>query len=208
MIINAEVITKYLEEGDKPEPTDPFVISPQPDLKELAESGSASVDLRLGTWFVTIRPARKSHIQIEDSEVQWQLAKTHYVPFGDQYYLHPGTFILGITLEWIRLPIGLGAYVIGKSSWGRRGLIIATATGVHPGFKGCLTLELSNVGQVPIEIQPGMKICQIFIHKVQHNINSEYLDRTQFVGSRKPRLGEVSLDDIARKLGLAHHSDM
>jgi dCTP deaminase len=207
MILNAEVIAGYLEKGNKPDTTDPLVISPQPDLKELTESGSASIDLRLGTWFVTLRPARKSHIKVEESEIQWKLAKTHYIPFGDQYYLHPGTFILGITLEWIRLPIGLGAYVIGKSTWGRRGLIIATATGVHPGFKGCLTLELSNVGQVPIEIQPGMKICQIFIHEVQGQ-DSEYLDRTQFVGSRKPRLGEVCLDDVAKKLGKAHHSDL
>lgn len=207
MILNAEVIAEYLEKGDKPDTTDPLVISPQPDLKELTESGSASIDLRLGTWFVTLRPVRKSHIKVEESEIQWKLAKTHYIPFGDQYYLHPGMFILGITLEWIRLPIGLGAYVIGKSSWGRRGLIIATATGVHPGFKGCLTLELSNVGQVPIEIQPGMKICQIFIHEVQGQ-DSEYLDRTQFVGSRKPRLGEVRLDDVAKKLGKAHHSDL
>lgn len=203
MIFSSEVIAACLKEGDKPEKKDPLVISPQPNLKRLAESGSASVDLRLGTWFVTLRPVRKSHIQVEDSEIQWQLAKTHYVPFNKKYYLHPGTFILGITLEWIRLPIRLGAYVIGKSSWGRRGLIIATATGVHPGFKGCLTLELSNVGQVPIEIRPGMKICQIFIHEVQRK-DSEYLDRTQFVGSRKPRLGEIHLDDIARKLGTAH----
>lgn len=207
MILNAEVIAGYLEKGDKPDIADPLVISPQPDLKELTESGSASIDLRLGTWFVTLRPARKSHIKVEESEMQWKLAKTHYIPFGDQYYLHPGTLILGITLEWIRLPIGLAAYVIGKSTWGRRGLIIATATGVHPGFKGCLTLELSNVGQVPIEIQPGMKICQIFIHEVQGQ-DSEYLDRTQFVGSRKPRIGEVRLDDVAKKLGKAHHSDL
>lgn len=203
MISSSEVIAALLKEGDKRETKDPLVISPRPNLKRLAESGSASVDLRLGTWFVTLRPARKSHIKVEESDIQWKLAKTHYIPFGDQYYLHPGTFILGITLEWIRLPIGLGAYVIGKSTWGRRGLIIATATGVHPGFKGCLTLELSNVGQVPIEIQPGMEICQIFIHEVQRE-DSEYLDRTQFVGSRKPRLGEIHLDDIARKLGTAH----
>ena len=203
MILNAEVIATNLEKGEKPKTKDPLVISPQPDLKKLTRSGSASVDLRLGTWFVTLRPSRKSHIQVKERYLQWKLAKTHYVPFGDKYYLHPGTFILGITLEWIRLPIDLGAYVIGKSTWGRRGLIIATATGVHPGFKGCLTLELSNVGQVPIEIQPGMEICQIFIHEVQRK-DSKYLDRTQFVGSRKPQLGEVSLDMIARKLGRAH----
>lgn len=203
MILNAEIIATYLEEGEKLKTKDPLVISPKPDIKKLTRSGSASVDLRLGTWFVTLRPSRKSHIKVKEKDIQWKLAKTHYVPFGDKYYLHPGAFILGITLEWIRLPIDMGAYVIGKSTWGRRGLIIATATGVHPGYKGCLTLELSNVGQVPIEIQPGMGICQIFIHKVKYK-SAEYLDRTQFVGSRKPRLGEVSLDNIAQKLGKAH----
>jgi dCTP deaminase len=96
----------------------------------------------------------------------------------------------------------LTAYVIGKSSLGRRGLIIATATGVHPGFKGCLTLELSNVGEIPVAIKPGMEICQIFIHETSKE-DSENIDRSQFVGSRKPRLGVVTLDTFAQKLSQA-----
>jgi len=103
-------------------------------------------------------------------------------------------------LEWIRLPKNLTAYVIGKSSWGRRGLIIATATGVHPGFKGCLTLEITNVGEIPIAIKPGTEICQIFIQEI-HETGTDIVAKSQFVGSRKPRFGDIKLDDIARVLG-------
>src|SRR5262245_18868742 len=105
-----------------------------------------------------------SHLDI-DQEQGAQLNKTHYVRFGDKYILHPGSFVFGVTLEWLRLPGDLAAYVIGRSSWGRRGLIIATATGVHPGFKGCLTLALTNVGEIPIAIKPGMETCQLFLHR-------------------------------------------
>ena len=68
MILKTDVIAECLEKADKPETEDPLVISPQPDLKKLTESGSASVDLRLGTWFVTLRPTRKSHIEIEEKD--------------------------------------------------------------------------------------------------------------------------------------------
>lgn len=200
MAICADRIAAYLRAGNEPEGDDPLVIAPTPDLEELSGSGTASIDLRLGTWFVRLRQARMSHIRLGQEAEQPQLAKMSYVPFGHEYYLHPGTFVLGITLEWIRLPKNMMAYVIGKSSWGRRGLIIATATGVHPGFVGCLTLELSNVGEIPIAIRPGTKVCQIFLHELD-TTGSERVDPSQFVCSRKPRLGNVKLDDIALRLG-------
>lgn len=202
MNLQADEIVSYLKRGREPAMKDPLVITPYPDLDRLQGSGSASVDLRLGTWFVTLRPARIPYIKIEDIAIESQLTKTHYVPFGGAYYLHPRTFVLGITLEWIRLPKNLTAFVIGKSSWGRRGLIIATATGVHPGFVGCLTLEFSNVGETPIEIKPGVEICQIFIQEV-HETGAPRSDSSQFTASRKPRFGRVRLDEIATKLGEA-----
>jgi dCTP deaminase len=101
-------------------------------------------------------------------------------------------------LEWLRLPIDLAAYVTGKSSWGRRGLIIETAAGIHPGFTGCLTLELANVGSAPILLEPGMEICQVFFHEVKP---AEGGTVTQFVGYRKPALGAVKKDKIHQALG-------
>jgi dCTP deaminase len=102
--------------------------------------------------------------------------------------LHPGKFVLGITLEWLRLPGDLAGYVTGKSSLGRRGLIIETAAGVQPGFAGCLTLELANVGEIPVKLVPGMKICQLFLHKTM-SVNSRA--SSQFKGARKPGLGVI-----------------
>lgn len=202
MILKAEDVAERLEKGLKPEDKDPLVISPHSDIKTIRESGSASIDLRLGSWFVNLRKAKIEKIEIGQSEHESQLTETHYVPFGDKYLLHPRSFVLGITLEWLRLPKDLSAYVIGKSSWGRRGLIIATATGVHPGFPGCLTLELTNVGEIPIPLQPGMEICQIFFHEVA-SPPSKHIDQSQFVGSRKPKLGKIKPDKIADRLAKA-----
>lgn len=198
MILKASRIAALLRSGNDATTRDPLVITPTPNLAELETSGSASVDLRLGTWFASLRPARTAAITIDDGQTANQATKMTYVPFGQDFFLHPSAFVLAVTLEWIRIPGNLAAYVVGKSSWGRCGLIIATATGVHPGFKGCLTLELSNVGEVPIGIRPGMSICQLFMHDV--SAGDDHVDGSAFVGSRRPALRRVKLDEVARKL--------
>jgi dCTP deaminase len=199
MILKTDKIAEILrEEGT----ADPLVITPSPNLDELEASGAGSVDFRLGTWFVTLKQSRMPYLDIgasPNSATARQLTKLQYVPFGTAYILHPGAFVLGVTLEWIRLPARLAAYVVGKSGLGRCGLIIATATGVHPGFRGCLTLELTNVGEIPIAIKPGMTVCQLFIHRLETTA-TEHLDKSQFVGLRRPVLGELKLDDLALRL--------
>jgi dCTP deaminase len=210
VIEKSDLIAERLRAGLDPGNDDPLVITPTPNLEELEQSGSASVDLRLGTWFMTLRQARMTHLSPDDKmpKAHPQLTKTHYVRFGNRYTLHPGNFVLSSTLEWIRLPKDLAAYVIGRSSWGRRGLIIATATGVHPSFTGCLTLELTNVGELPICIYPGMTICQLFFHTVKAG-KANATDHSQFVCSRKPSVGKIRLqdDDFAWKLANAYKHD-
>jgi dCTP deaminase len=202
MIFKSELIANLIE---NPDPNDPLVIVPRPNLKEMKEGGSASVDLRLGTWFVTPRQARMSHLDIiKGKTTQSQFTKTSYVPFGSEYYLHPRSFVLGVTLEWVRVPKIFAGYIVGKSSWGRCGLIIATAAGVHPGFMGCLTLELSNAGEVPIPVIPGMRICQLFFHKVEQSQGTDTVDQSGFVGQRQPILGKIELDEVAQRLSKAY----
>lgn len=200
MILKAEQIASNLTLPD--DSSDPLVITPVPDVDALRKTGAASVDLRLGTWFMSLRQTRMSLLNVTDDRNvpvgETKLTKTHYVPFGNEFILHPRCFVLGVTLEWIRLPRDRAGYVIGRSSWGRRGLIIATATGVHPGFTGCLTLELSNVGEIPIAIKPGMTICQLFLHQVLST--SDKVDRSIFIGMRKPALGSIQLDEVAHRL--------
>ncbi len=201
MILKAEDI--YRELTSPKDINDPLVITPMLDLEGIKNSGSASVDIRLGCWFLTFRQSRIGVFDIYEKHAdipsEAKLTQSHYVPFGVEFVIHPKSFVLGVTLEWVRLPSDKAAYVVGRSSWGRHGLIIATATGVHPGFTGCITLELSNVGEVPIVVKPGTTICQLFIHEVYAG-DSTKIDRSSFFGRRKPTLGTIELDQTARKL--------
>lgn len=200
MILKADRIAHLLKTGE-PE-SDPLVITPKPKLDTFKNSGSGSIDLRLGCWFAVLRQTRAALLDVgptvSEKLTAEALTKLHYVRFGDKFVLHPRAFVLGSTLEWIRLPKNIAGYVTSRSSWGRRGLIIATATGVHPGFTGCLTLELFNSGQVPIALYPGMAISQFFMHNVE--TNSDKVDRSALAGRRRPFLGAIELDEIAAKL--------
>lgn len=205
VILKADEILARLEQGRR-EADDPLVISPFPSALRKAK-GAAAVDLRLGRWILGLRSARMSHLDVHSQTPTAKLGKMHYVPFGNTYYLHPRSFVLAVTLEWVRVPRDLAGYIVGKSSWGRRGLIIATAAGVHPGFTGCLTLELSNVGEIPIAIQPGMTICQLFLHTVL-DTGARQADVSQFVGRRQPSLGHIEPDPTAGRLAEAYVREM
>lgn len=198
MILKSDHVAEML---GSPDQSDPLIITPRPNLEELRQKGSASLDLRLGSWFAEMRKSRASHVKMvgdTEGEDARFLSKMHFVRFGDTFILHPHQFILGITLEWIRFPRNCAAYVTSRSSWGRRGLVIATAVGVHPGFSGCLTLELVNLGELPIKLSPGLAICQLFIHQVSSDTDA--VDRSGFVGQRKPVLGDIKPDGFAEKL--------
>ena len=80
---------------------------------------------------------------------------------GHKFILHPHQLVLAATIEYISLPSNLAAYITGRSTWGRTGRIIATATQIAPGFKGCVTLELVNEGEIPLVIYPGLCVAQI-----------------------------------------------
>lgn len=204
MILKADKIVDRIQSGkssENPDP-DPLVITPEPELKKFKTSGSASIDLRLGCWFTLLKHARASVLDVGttmDGKLSAEALTTHhYVRFGTKFILHPRSFVLGTTLEWIRIPKNLAGYVTSRSSWGRRGLIIATATGVHPGFTGCLTLELFNSGAIPIALYPGMAITQFFIHTV--DTNSITRDQSPLAARRRPFLGTIELDDVAAAL--------
>ena len=201
MILKADQIARELESPEDSD--DPLIITPGPNLDELRLSGAASLDVRLGRWFLAYRPSRTGHLDVYERNTEIpneaKLTKTYYVPFGEGFVLHPRAFVLGVTVEWFRLPANRAAYVIGRSSWGRHGLIIATATGVHPGFSGCLALELSNVGEIPITIKPGTAICQLFIQEVKSG-KKDLVDQSSFVGRRKPTLVAIQLDQIEEDL--------
>jgi len=120
----------------------------------------SSVDLHVDKHFRLFRNHSMRVIDVkEDLEDLTELVE---IPAGQALMLHPGEFILGSTLERVALPTDLVARLEGKSSLGRLGLLIHSTAGfVDAGWDGHLTLELSNVANLPITIYPGMKIGQI-----------------------------------------------
>ena len=119
----------------------------------------SSVDLRVDSGFRVFQNHR--HPAIDPRSPQEDL--TRLVEVGDEpFMLHPGEFVLGATLETVKLGVDVVARLEGKSSLGRLGLLIHSTAGfIDPGFEGAITLELSNVATLPIAIYPGMKIGQV-----------------------------------------------
>ncbi len=163
-------------------------------LLDAAQIGEASIDLRLGNGFILVRPTRTLRIQVTPKDIRapGEFNERVSLPYQKEIVLHPGEFILGSALEYICLPRDMMAYVIGRSSLGRLGLIIATATHVAPGYKGTLTLELSNVGTVPVELQPRIPIAQLVFHSLREPVETPYHKRGSFTystGPTMPKLG-------------------
>jgi len=120
----------------------------------------ASVDVRADRLFRVFRNSRYPYIDVKQE--QEGLTELVEVTGDEPFILHPGEFVLGSTLERVTLPDDLVARLEGKSSLGRLGLLIHSTAGfIDPGWDGHVTLELSNVANLPITIYPGMKIGQL-----------------------------------------------
>jgi dCTP deaminase len=148
MVLSDATIARYLAEGKvEIDPYDESLLQP------------SSVDVRVDRLFRVFRNNRAPYI---DVKVDQDLTELVEVEDDEAFILHPGEFVLGSTLERITLPDDLVARLEGKSSLGRLGLLIHSTAGfIDPGWDGHVTLELSNVANLPITIYPGMKIGQI-----------------------------------------------
>jgi dCTP deaminase len=171
-----------------------------PMLDSGLQIGSASIDVRLGTRFRILRrtvesgidPGRHGQPTLERGQQRVTVA------FGDPLWLHPGQFVLGSTLEFLRLPPHLGAYVVGRSSWGRVGLLVATAIMIQPGFAGNLTLELVNHGEGPIALYAGSRIAQLAVHTLGAPTDLVYAGK--YTGPTGPEVSRLAgeQDDIVQ----------
>jgi dCTP deaminase len=140
---------------------------------DAADLQPSSVDLHLDRSFRVFRNNRYPYIDVRAP--QPDLTELLTVADDEPFVLHPGEFVLGQTLEWVELPNDLVARLEGKSSLGRLGLLIHSTAGyVDPGWKGNLTLELSNVANLPIALYFGMKIGQISFFKMSSPVERPY----------------------------------
>ncbi len=146
----------------------------------------SSIDVRLDNRFRVFYTARHPYIDVK--QPMEDLTELVEVKPDEAFILHPGEFVLGSTLERVALPDDLVARLEGKSSLGRLGLLIHSTAGyVDPGWDGYLTLELSNVANLPITLYPGMKIGQISFFQLTTPAETPYGSAgNKYQGQRGP----------------------
>jgi dCTP deaminase len=156
----------------------------------------SSVDMRVDRSFRVFNNSRYPYIDVR--EPMEDLTELVTVEDEEPFVLHPGEFVLGQTLERVRLPDDLVARLEGKSSLGRLGLVIHSTAGfVDPGFEGNLTLELSNLATLPITIYHGMPIGQISFMRMDEAVEHAYGAReagSKYQGQAEPTASRFYLN--------------
>src|SRR5436190_14657128 len=189
MILSDRDIRARLATGD-------LRISPIADEK--VQLQPASVDLRLGQEFLVYSAAQVACLDPRDLETIKAAIQRIVVAQGDAFILHPGEFALGSTIERVTIPRDLVARVDGRSSIGRLAIVVhATAGFIDPGFEGQITLELSNIGRIPVRLYPGMRIAQIVLHQMISPAERPYgAERnSQYSGQEGPQVSRIRLDE-------------
>ena len=183
MVLSDQDLSKAIAKGRlMVEPFDATAIQP------------SSIDLRLGSMFRVFVNQTETHI--DPKLEQPDLTEEVHVESDGKFVLHPGDFVLGGTIETIEMAVDLVGRIEGKSSLGRLGLMVHSTAGyVDPGFRGKLTLELSNHANLPILLWPGMRIGQLSVMQLTNpankpygsdGLNSKYQDQPESTPSRSP----------------------
>lgn len=158
------------------------------------------LDLRLGTRFIVFRrTAIASFDPLDEHDDPRAIQVFVELSQKERFVLHPQEVILGATMEYLGIPHDLSGQVITRSSYGRLGLLSATAVQVHPGFRGCLTLELVNLSTIPITLTPGERIAQLILWKSQA-VASSTNKYTHPIGPQFSRVRSDDEADTLRKL--------
>lgn len=195
--LSSHAISKRLVKGD-------LVVSPILSKDQL---GKSSIDLRMGTVVMVARAGLQSHVEPtaylrtqdpshHDSVKSSKQKHDRFdVPFQKSFLLHPGTLALVPTLEWVSLPNDVQGVVTARSSWAREGLNIATATIVNPSYRGIITLELANFGQIPIMLYPGLRLAQIAFYQLDQKVRPDPDEEPQFDLDFEPKAGDIAKHD-------------
>ena len=192
-ILSDKTIKEYLKEGK-------IGFEPLTDEKQIQPS---SIDMRLGDEFKVFKVIRKPYIDPDDEEDLTSYMESTIVPEGEAFIIHPNEFALATTLEYVKLPDDIVARVEGRSSMGRLGVTMHVTAGfIDPGFEGRITLEISNIGSMPVALYPGQRVCQIVFETMTTPSELPYghPDRnSKYMGQTRPESSRIKLDYELRK---------
>jgi dCTP deaminase len=151
--------------------------------------GSCSVDFRLGPEFSVFEHSRHAYIDLREKVAVQEIMRTVVVPPGEPFVLQPHEFVLAITEETLELDDDVLGRLEGRSSLGRIGIIVHGTAGLFdPGWRGKATLELSNLGRMPVALYPGMRICSFTFEQVSTPVSMPYYRKpgNKYAGQTKP----------------------
>lgn len=192
MVLSDRDIKIALEEGR-------IRIDPAPDLEK--QLGSVSVDFRLGNTFMVFEHSRNSHIDPRNPQSIGEAMRTIIVENDDEpFIMQPGDFALASTMEVLELPDDLLGRLEGRSSIARLGITVhSTAAVFEPGWIGTATMELSNLGRMPVALYPGMRICAFSFETVSSPVMTRYRDKkgNKYAGQVDPRASQLSEENQA-----------
>ncbi|MBQ6813555.1 MAG: dCTP deaminase [Methanobrevibacter sp.] len=192
-ILSDRDIKKYIDEGR-------IGISPLEDEKQIQPS---SVDMRLGDEFKVFKVVRKPFIDPKDPDDLASYMESTVVPEGEAFIIHPNEFALATTYEYVKLPEDIVARVEGRSSMGRLGVTMHVTAGyIDPGFEGKITLEISNIGTMPVALYPGQRVCQIVFETMTSPAELPYghPDRnSKYMRQERPESSRIKFDYELKK---------
>ncbi len=165
-----------------------------PPVDYKTQLGSCSVDLRLGNVFRVFENSKFPFIDLRQSVDVDQVMREVVIGDGDTFVLHPGQFVLGMTMESMELAPDILARLEGRSSLGRLGIIVhGTASVFDPGWVGNATLELGNVGIIPVGLYPGMRICSFTFEPLSSPAEVPYTKRksSKYVNQTGPLASRI-----------------
>jgi dCTP deaminase len=188
-ILSDQDIKKYLEEGK-------ISIKPLEDPERQIQP--SSVDLRIGNEFKGFRIIRKPCIDPLDKSDLESYMESFHLDQGEAFIIHPGEFALATTYEAVKLPDDLVARVEGRSSMGRLGITMHVTAGyIDPGFQGKITLEISNIGKMPVALYTGQRVCQIVFETMTSPSQRPYghPERdSKYMGQDRPVTSKIKQD--------------
>lgn len=188
VVLSDRDIKKYIEEKR-------IVINPSPNFS--TQLGSNSIDLRLGNTFRIFDHSKYAYIDPFKKNIGEEITREVKTKKNDHFIIQPGEFVLGTTVEYVEIPDDLVGTLEGRSSIGRLGVIVhSTAGSIECGFKGNITLELANLGKMPVALYPDMRICSLAFMQLSSPAEVPYYKKkgAKYVGQKGPDESKIDLE--------------
>lgn len=195
MILSDRDIKIKIAQGD--------IVIESPENDHAVNINASSMDLRLGKYFKIYEHSKMAMLDPMNPEGFQGMTKLITLDNpGEPFIVQPGEFVLGVTLEKIKISDDLVARVEGRSSLGRLGIIIHSTAGfVDAGFEGTITLEITNINRMPVALYPGMRVCQLAFETMSSKADVPYYAKatSKYQGQVLPQESMISVDPELRK---------